>query len=142
MAEVVPIEEGQRAAREQTLRAHLDAHNANDIEAVLATFATPRVEVVPSGRVLVGAGEVRAYLAERHRSFPDATFELIAVHHADRSVVVEYWMMATHSGEFHGVEPSGRHFRVRMVSIFDFEGSRITCQRVYYDAGTIARQLA
>ena len=31
-------------------------------------------------------------------------------------------MTGTHLGEVHGVEPSGKRFRARMASIFEFEG--------------------
>lgn len=142
MPEVVPISERIRAAREALLRAHLEAHNAGDVDGVLATFSTPRVELVPSGRVFVGADAVRAHLEERRRSFPDQRFETIAVHHSDETVISEFWMTATHEGSFHDVEPTGRRFRARMAAIFEFDGQAIGCQRLYYDAGTIARQLA
>ena len=37
----------------------------------------------------------------------------------------------------------GRGFRCRMCAVFEFEpgGERIVCERVYFDQGTIARQL-
>lgn len=142
MADVVPISEKLRDARESTLRAHLDAHNAGDVDGVLATFARPRIELVASGRVLDGADAVRAYLLERRHSFPDQHFEVIQHHHSDGAVVSEHWMTGTHLGDLHGVEPTGKRFRARMAAIFEFEGEDLVNQRLYYDAGTIARQLA
>ena len=142
MADIVPISDKLRDAREQVLRRHLDAHCAGDIDAVVATFTRPRMELIASGRVLDGAEVLRTYLAERRRAFPDQSFEVICHHHSDRAVVSEHWMTGTHVGEVHGVEPTGKRFRARMASIFDFDGEDLINQRLYYDAGTIARQLA
>lgn len=142
MADVVPISDKLREAREATLREHLDAHNRGDVDGVLATFSHPRIELIPSGRVLEGAEAVRAYLDERRRSFPDQRFEAIALHHSDDVVVSEHWMTGTLLSEVHGVEPTGKRFKARMATIFQFDDDRICCQRVYFDAGTIARQLA
>lgn len=142
MADVIPISDKLREAREELLRRHLQAHSTGDIDAVVATFARPRMELIASGRVVEGADALRAYLRERRRAFPDQAFEVICHHHSDRAVVSEHWMTGTHLGEVHGVEPSGKRFKARMASIFDFEAEQLVNQRLYYDAGTIARQLA
>ncbi len=142
MGDVVPIGEATRHAREALLARHLAARNAGEIDALLDTFAEPRVELIPSGRVLNGRDEVRAYLEDRHVSFPDLHVEPVALHHADDAVVAEFTMTGTHRGDFHGIEATGRRFRIRGCSIYLFTGDRIGTQRLYYDAGTIARQLA
>lgn len=142
MAEVVPISEKLREAREDILRRHLEAHNTGDFDGVIATFHHPRIELVASGRVLDGAEAVTEYLHSRRRSFPDQRFELIRVHHSDGAVITEHWMTGTHLGELHGVEPSGKKFKARMAAVFEFEDDRLIGERLYYDAGTIARQLA
>lgn len=142
MADVIPISEKLRDSRESLLQRHLEAHNAGDVAAVLATFTRPRIELIASGRVLEGTDAVRGYLEDRRRSFPDQHFEVICHHHSDNAVVSEHWMTGTHLGDLHGVEPSGRRFRARMAAIFEFDGAELVNQRLYYDAGTIARQLA
>ncbi len=142
MADVIPISDRIREAREAVLQAHLVAHNAGDTDGVVATFTRPRIELIASGRVIEGADAVRSYLDERRRSFPDQRFELIVHHHSDGAVVSEHWMTGTHLGDLHGVEPTGRRFRARIAAIFEFDGDQLMNQRLYYDAGTIARQLA
>lgn len=142
MADVVPISDKLRAEREALLVSHLDSHNRGDIDAVVATFRHPRIELVASGRVLDGADAVRAYLVERRRSFPDQSFEVIANHHSDRAVITEHWLVGTHLGRLPGVEPTGKRFRARVATISEFDGAALVGQRLYYDAGTIARQLA
>ena len=121
MADVVPISDKLREAREAVLSGNLDALARGDIE---------------------GADALRKYLEERRRAFPDQRFEVICYHHSDRAVIGELWMSGTHSGELHGVQPTGKRFRVRMASISEFDGEDLVNQRMYYDHGTVARQLA
>lgn len=142
MADVVPISDKLRDARETVLRCNLDALARGDIEGVVRSFLHPRMELVGTGRVLEGADALRTYLEERRRAFPDQRFEVICYHHSDRAVIAELWMSGTHSGEVHGVEATGKRFRVRMCSISEFEGDDLVNQRMYYDHGTVARQLA
>lgn len=142
MADVIPISDKLRESREALLQRHLRAHNDGDVEGVLATFSRPRIELIASGRVLEGTAAVRTYLEDRRRSFPDQQFEVICHHHSDNAVVSEHWMTGTHLGDLHGVEPTGRRFRARMAAIFEFDGAELVNQRLYYDAGTVARQLA
>jgi hypothetical protein len=64
------------------------------------------------------------------------------VHHANESVVAELWMSGTHLGSGPDFEASGRRFHCRTAVIFSFSGDDLVGARVYYDTGTIARQLA
>ena len=57
-------------------------------------------------------------------------------------MVVEFWLLGTQRGAIAGVAPSGREFKCRMAALFLFEGSKIVCERVYFDSATILRQLA
>jgi predicted ester cyclase len=142
MTNVVPITAEVRSRREDLLRRHLAAHNRGDIPGILATFTNPHLELVPSGRTLDDAEAVGTYLKDRLQSFPDAAYEMITLHQADDAVICEYWMTGTHDGELHGLEPTGRRFRVRMCTVYLFDGADLIGQRVYFDTGTIARQLA
>lgn len=132
-----------RARREETVRRHMQAENDHDWPAAVATFAGhPRYELIGTGRVFDGAEEVQRYYHESRTAFPDQRNELIAMHHADDGVIVEFWLMGTHSGQVRELEPSGKAFRCRMAAFFLFDGDRLHTERVYFDAGTIARQLA
>ena len=139
---VTPIDAKQRAAREATLAALLDAQNRHDAVASLACFRHPRYELVGNQRVYEGAQEVERYYATTFGAFPDIHFELITAHHADRSVVAEMWMSGSHLGSRHDFEATGKRFRCRMAAVFEFHDAGLIGARVYYDTGTIARQLA
>lgn len=139
---VTPISSKQREQREAILRSLLDAQNRQDVEASLACFAHPRYELVGNQRVYDGSDEVRRYYATTFGAFPDLKFELIAAHHADTSLVVEMWMSGSHLGSRRDFEATGKHFRCRMAAVFQFQDAGLIGARIYYDTGTIARQLA
>jgi steroid delta-isomerase-like uncharacterized protein len=139
---VTPIDAKQREQRESTLQALLEAQNRHDVAASLACFAHPRYELVGNQRVYEGGDEVERYYATTFGAFPDITFELITAHHADSSVVVEMWMSGSHLGTRHDFEATGKRFRCRMAAVFQFQDAGLVGARIYYDTGTIARQLA
>ncbi|MFL5865771.1 MAG: ester cyclase, partial [Thermoleophilaceae bacterium] len=47
----------------------------------------------------------------------------------------------THEGSFRGLPATGRSFECRMTAFFLFEEDRLVGERVYFDVGTIMRQL-
>ena len=55
--------------------------------------------------------------------------------------LVEANLRGTHRGPFRGLPPTGRSFEMRFCAIFVFEEERLVCERVYFDANTILRQL-
>jgi predicted ester cyclase len=142
VADVTPIGAALQRRREDVLQRLLDAQNTKDLNAALACFARPRYELIGNCRVYDGADEVRGYYEMTRRYFPDLRFEVIAVHHAADAAVAEVWMSGTHLGSGSDFEASGKRFRCRTAIIFGFEGDSLVGARVYYDTGTIARQLA
>src|SRR3954462_8650261 len=132
-----------RETREALVREHMESENRHEFDVTMATFEHPRYEIVPTGEVFDGPEEVAGYFATTRAAFPDQRNELIALHHADDAVIVEFDLLGTHRGELRGIPPTGKSFRCRMVALFLFEdgGDRITCERVYFDQATIARQL-
>jgi predicted ester cyclase len=57
-------------------------------------------------------------------------------------VTAELWMSGSHLGSRTDFEATGKRFRCRMVSLFQFSGDDLVGVRIYYDTGTIVRQLA
>lgn len=131
-----------RTRREEIVQRLVDAINAGEPEDAAAVFSHPRCELVGVHRVYDGHDEVVTYLAERRRAFPDQRYELIKLHHSDDAVIAEFWLMGTQQGPIGGVPASGKAFRCRMAGFFEFDDDRLVCQRLYFDVGTIARQLA
>jgi steroid delta-isomerase-like uncharacterized protein len=130
-----------RAEREAIVRRHMESENVHDFDTTMGTFAHPRYEIIPTGAVHDGEAAVRAYFRESRAAFPDQRNELIALRHAEDAVIVEFWLLGTHRGPLMGIAPTGREFRCRMTAFFLFEGAGLVCERVYFDAATILRQL-
>ena len=135
--------EDLRARREQVVRRHMEAENDHDYDAVLATFAHPRYELMATGQVFDGDAEVRRYFDVSRTPFPDQRNELVSIRSTDDAGVVELDLLGTHLGPLGGVEPTGRTFRSRMCALFVFEdgGDGIVCERVYFNPGDILQQL-
>jgi steroid delta-isomerase-like uncharacterized protein len=130
-----------RESREALVREHMESENRHDFEATMRTFEHPRYELIATGDVYDGEQEVLRYFAESRSAFPDQRNELIALHHADDAVIVEFDLLGTHLGPLRTLPATGRAFRCRMTSFFIFEGERIVCERVYFDQASILRQL-
>jgi len=135
------IDAGLRAAREELVRAHMADENTLDFGKVLATFPHPHYEIIPTGAIFDGRVTVENYYRESRGAFPDQRNELISLRHADDAVIVEFWLRGTHLGALGHVPPTGRAFEVRMTAFFLFEDDRLVCERVYFDAMTMLRQL-
>jgi steroid delta-isomerase-like uncharacterized protein len=130
-----------QAQREALVREHMESENRLDLEATLATFTHPRYELIATGQVYDGEDEVRAYFAASRATFPDQRNELIALHHGEDAVIVEFDLLGTQRGELMGFSATGRTFRCRMVAIYLFAGEGLICERVYFDALSILGQL-
>ena len=130
-----------RRKREEIVVEHMESENRHEFDVTLETFDHPRYELIGTGDVYDGAEEVAAYFEETRTAFPDQRNELIAMHHSDEAVVVEAMLYGTHLGSFRGLPATGRTFEMRFCALFLFEEDRLTCERVYFEPGTILRQL-
>ncbi len=130
-----------RQKREQIVREHMESENRYEFDVTLETFDHPRYELIATGDVHDGSQAVRDYFEETRNAFPDQRNELIELHHADDAVLAEFNLFGTHLGSYRGLPATGRSFKCRMLAIFVFEEDRLVCERVYFDSGTILRQL-
>jgi steroid delta-isomerase-like uncharacterized protein len=135
------VDNDLRSRREAIVREHAEAENRHEFDVALDAFHHPRYELMPLGEVIDGGDAVMAYYRETREAFPDQRNRVLALHHADDSVVMELELTGTHLGSFRGLPPTGRSFRCRMAAIFLFEEDRLVCERVYFDQNTILRQL-
>jgi steroid delta-isomerase-like uncharacterized protein len=139
---VFPIDVKARERREQVLTELMEAQRRRDVAAAVACFAHPRYELIGNNHVYEGRDEVERYYRDTWATFPDFAIDLIELHHGDDAVCAELWMTGTHLGARPGFEPTGKRFRCRGAAIFSFDTDRLVGARIYYDTGTIARQLA
>ena len=120
-----------QAHREQLLLRHVQAENDNDVDAVIATFAHPRYELVPTAEIFDGDAEVRRYYREKEAR-GRRRYEIVRLYHSDDAVIVEIRTLSTEPGPPYRVDlPS--------IAVFEFDGPRLTCERVYYDLESFMR---
>jgi steroid delta-isomerase-like uncharacterized protein len=130
-----------RARREKIVLDHFADEVSQDFDKVLSTFPHPHYELIPQGVVHDGREEVMQYYLDTRKAFPDQRHEMIQLRHSDDAVITEFWLLGTHRGYLGGIPPTGNTFRVRMNAFFIFEGDRLVCERIYFDALSMLRQL-
>ena len=129
------------------VRDHMALEVTHDWDAVIATFAHPRYELLGSGAVFDGEEAVRRYFAASRVPFPDQGNEIIAIAATGDTVLVEFWLTGTHLGPLklpgRTVEATGKAFKVRMAATFEFApgSDKIVCERPYFDQGAVTRAL-
>ena len=131
-----------RAAREALVREHMESENRHDFDATLATFTHPHYELIATGEVYDGEEAVRGYYARYARDVPRSAQrgDRAPPHRRRRDRRVRSARYAHRRARRDG-DPTGREFRCRMIALFLFDGDLINCERVYFDSGTILRQL-
>ena len=132
-----------RQRRLEVIEEHFRSEVDKQFDRTLATFGGhPHYEIMATGQVYDGDDEVLAYHRAQRTAFPDQRHDNVRIHVADDDVVVtEFDLLGTNLGEFYGLPPTGRSFRVPVVALFFFDGDRITNERVYLDAASLLRQI-
>jgi steroid delta-isomerase-like uncharacterized protein len=130
-----------REKRDSIVKKHVDAENRHDIDAAIATFYTPRYEVMPMGIVHDGEKAVGELLSGMFKGFPDFTVEIIKTYHSDDAVILEIRLKGTHLGDWAGLKPTRRMMNIPVACIFEFEIDRLVSEKVYFDMATLMNQL-
>ena len=128
-----------RQRREAIVNQHAEAENRHDVAATIATFHHPRYDVngVPSD----GEEAVRELLQGLLDALPDLRAEIGKMRHADDAVFGEGRITGTHDGEWAGIPPTGRRLEFPIVGIFEFDGDRLLCEKVYFDMASVLTQM-
>jgi steroid delta-isomerase-like uncharacterized protein len=135
------VSQSLRETRERLVLEHFRAENEHDLDALIATFHSPRYEMKHLGRVHEGEQAVRDLISGLYRGLPDIHAEPGRLRHLDDAVVVECVTTGTHDGFFAGLQPTGRKIQANSACIFEFDGDKLLCEKVYLDLATILRQL-
>ncbi|MGB0114097.1 MAG: ester cyclase [Ilumatobacteraceae bacterium] len=132
-----------RTRRLEVLEEHFKSEVDHDWDTCLGTFnGHPRYEIMPTGQVHDGDEQVLAYHRNQRIAFPDQHHENLSIHVGDDdTVITEFELVGTNTGEFVGGAPTGKSFRVPTIAVFFFEGDRIVNERVYLDSASLLRQI-
>jgi steroid delta-isomerase-like uncharacterized protein len=128
-----------RQRREEIVMQHAEAENRHDVEATIATFHSPRYEV--NGQLSDGESAVRELLQSLMSALPDLHAEVGKLRHADDAVFGETLITGTHDGEWAGIPATGRRVEVAAVGIFEFDGDKLLCEKVYMDFAAVLTQI-
>ncbi|MET0699818.1 MAG: ester cyclase [Mycobacterium sp.] len=136
------ISDDLRQRRLALIQEHMDTEVTQDFDQTLATFAGhPRYEIMATGQVFDGAQEVMGYYRTTRTAFPDQRHDNARFHTTDDTVIVEFDLLGTNLGEFYGLPPTGKSFRVPIIAVFFFDGELIVNERIYFDTASLVTQI-
>ena len=134
-------------ARPEVVRAfvqeYLDAWNGTDEDKILAYYRDDVVLQLPTGtlegKTAVRDNFVRPFIG----AFPGNVHAIRNLVHATNLVAVEWNFEAMHTGPFANIQATGRQVQVPGCSFYEFDLNikAITAGRIYFDLGTLLRQI-
>jgi steroid delta-isomerase-like uncharacterized protein len=133
----------RRSARIAIVEQHIRLENAHDLEGVLSTFGdTGRYDDEAWGERYPGRGGVRAFYEQLMKALPDLEIEVQRQHVTDDAILVEVTIRGTHLGAWRGLPATGRRVEFPLCGVYTFdENDRLAGEKIYYDRGTVLRQL-
>ena len=137
------INEDTRSARIALVEQHVRLENAHDLEGVLHTFgATARYDDEAWGEHYTGGDGVRQFYQQLMKALPDLEIEVQHRHVTDEAIMLEVLIRGTHLGDWRGLPATGRRVEVPLCGVYTFDSDdRLAGEKIYYDRGTVLRQL-
>ena len=131
------------AARVAIVQEHIRLENAHDLEGVLRTFGeSARYDDEPWNEHFEGIEGVRTFYSELMSAVADLQIVVQQQHVTDDAILVEVLIRGTHSGTWRGLPPTGRRIEFPLCGVYTFDGDdRLAGEKIYYDRGTVLRQL-
>ena len=132
-----------RNARRKVIREHIRQESTQDLAGLLAGMTKDCVCAVNiSPRPFVGPKAVADRYLQQWRGFPDFKVRVRKiVAEGTNYVVTENEGRGTHRGAFFGFAPTGRRARVRACVLWEFRGSRLRAETIYFDLATVLSQV-
>jgi steroid delta-isomerase-like uncharacterized protein len=132
-----------RAARVAIVEQHICLENAHDLEGVLGTFGdAARYDDEPWGEHYEGRSGVEKFYEQLMRALPDLEIAVQRRYVTDEAIVVEVVIRGTHLGAWRGLPATGQRIEFPLCGVYTFDADdRLAGERIYYDRGTVLRQL-
>ena len=116
---------------------HREAEARRDYDAVLETFTEDcYLDTVPLGL----RSEGRAAYVGYFTAFPDLAPDDEGTAFGDHVLVTWGHLAGTSGGEWLGVAPTGRSFRVPFTNVTTFADGRMAGESIYFDLATLCEQ--
>jgi steroid delta-isomerase-like uncharacterized protein len=137
------IPKDRSSARIAVVEQHVRLENEHDLEGVLSTFGdTARYDDEPWGEHYQGRGGVRLFYEQLMKALPDLEIEVQRRHVTDDAIILEVTIRGTQFGGWRGLPPTGRRVEFPLCGVFTFDAEdRLAGEKIYYDRGTVLRQL-
>ena len=130
-------------ARVALVEEHIRCENQHDLEGVLATFGNDaRYDDEPWGDHYTGRHGVRLFYEQLMMALPDLEIAVQRRHAAEDAILVEVVIRGTHLGGWRGLPATGRRVEFPLCGVYTFDADdRLAGERIYYDRGSVLRQL-
>jgi steroid delta-isomerase-like uncharacterized protein len=139
----VSVPKDRRSTRIAIVERHIRLENEHDLEGVLCTFGdTARYDDEPWGEHYEGRNGVFLFYKQLMNALPDLEIEVQRKHVADDAILVEVVIRGTHLGGWRGLPATGRRVEFPLCGVYTFDtDDRLAGEKIYYDRGTVLRQL-
>jgi steroid delta-isomerase-like uncharacterized protein len=140
---VTPAAGADRDAIVREIGQHLRAESEQDLDALLAGMTDDcyNLVVCDPSPYYRGPEEVARRYRGLWTAFPDLEVKLRRVVAVDGDMAVtEHTLSGTHLGPLFGVAPTGRKLSVDTCVVWEFAGTKVRGETVYFDLATLFRQ--
>lgn len=133
----------RRSARIEIVEQHVRLENEHNLEGVLRTFGeTAQYDDEPWSEHYRGKYGVRQFYQQLMNALPDLEIEVLRRHVTDDAILLEVVIRGTHLGGWRGLPATGRRVEFPLCGVYTFDSSeRLAGEKIYYDRGTVLRQL-
>jgi len=133
----------RRSARIAIVEQHVRLENAHDLDGVLSTFGeTAHYDDEAWSEHYKGADGVRQFYEQLMKALPDLEIEIQHRYITDDTIVLEVLIRGTHLGPWRGLPATGRRIELPLCGVYTFDSDdRLSGEKIYYDRGTVLRQL-
>jgi steroid delta-isomerase-like uncharacterized protein len=138
-----PISQDRKSARIDLVERHVRLENEHNLEGVLGTFGeTAKYEDEAWGEYHEGRNGVRNFYSQIMTALPDLQIDVQRRHVTGDAILLEVVIRGTHLGAWRGLPATGRPVEFPLCGVYTFDADdRLAGERIYYDRGTVLRQL-
>jgi steroid delta-isomerase-like uncharacterized protein len=137
------IPRDKQSARIAIVEEHIHLENQHDLEGVLGTFGdAARYDDEAWDEHYNGSDGVKLFYTQLMQALPDLEIDVKRQHVTEDAIVVEVIIRGTHFGDWRGLPATGRRVEFPLCGVYTFDAAdRLVGEKIYYDRGTVLRQL-
>ena len=129
--------------RLELVRAHIAFENRHDFDGIISTFGSAVAYEDQAWRSRYpGSDGIRTYYEEFLQACADLKVDVHEEHVCAEAIILEVTISGTHTGSWHDLLATGRHFAIPLCGVYTFDkDDRLAGERIYYDRATVFAQL-